>query len=618
MTDSGDTIDAIIEAIRQGDFDYALTALDRTVRQTEGPANGIIAGSVFERYPTGQRELYLRLYRTIARGYKQRGADDSAANCYRRAIAIDPDFPANYNNLGNALKRLGRSGAAREAYSEAIRRKPSYAGAYNNLGALLHDLDDLAGALDAYRQAYAHAPEEPAVLGNYYRCLRDACDWKGLGEIEEKLRRLLPELVAKGENTNFSPLQALSMPIPGRLQCAIARERAEAARRDPLPASPAARDERGPHVAYLSADFGQHPVGRLVQDVIRRHDRSVLKVSAFAIGGDPHHPVRRKIAGACDLFHDGTADSDDALAARIRDAGIDILVDLMGHTRGARLGIMARRPAPIQATWLGFAGSTGADWIDYAIVDETVAPARNADHFSEHRAILPRCYLPDGARPELPNAPTRKQAGLPARGFVFCCFNAPPKIDPEVFEVWMRILARVPGSVLWLRYAGETVMDNLRKHASACEIDPNRLVFAGLVRHIDHLARLARAGLFLDTFYCNGHSTVLDALWCGVPTVARRGKTFATRVGASLLHAVGLDELVADSASDYEEIAVATAQDRNRLQRLEGVLKRARRSGPLFDPSHAAACLDAAFLAMWKRHRAGQPPAAIEIAPISI
>jgi predicted O-linked N-acetylglucosamine transferase (SPINDLY family) len=368
-------------------------------------------------------------------------------------------------------------------------------------------------------------------------------------------------------------------------------------------------------VGYLSNDFHQHATAMLVAQVFELHDRERFEVRLYSYGASDGSPMRARLEQAGDAFVDITGLSDLEAARLIRDDRIDLLVDLKGHTLNARTAIMAMRPAPVQVAYLGFPGTMGADFIDYVITDPVVTPAAMADGFSEKLAWMPDCYQPNDRRRQADPPPTRAACGLPEQGFVFCCFNQTYKIRPELFDVWCRLLAATPGSVLWLLNSNPQAGANLKREAAARGVDPARIVFAPLVPSHRNLARLAHADLFLDTLPVNAHTTASDALWSGVPLVTCPGDTFVGRVAASLLHAVGLPGLVADDLTQYESLARSLAADPARIAALKAHLRAARDTAPLFDSARTTRSLEDLYLRMARRWQDGLAPEHLEPRP---
>jgi protein O-GlcNAc transferase len=330
--------------------------------------------------------------------------------------------------------------------------------------------------------------------------------------------------------------------------------------------------------------------------------------------------MRKRLVAAFDRFYDVRTKSDGEVAKLLHDLQVDIAIDLMGHTRDSRPGILASRPAPIQASYLGFPGTTGAQFIDYIIADETVALFELQPFYTERIVHLPDSYLVNETKRNIVEAsPSRQQAGLPENGFVFCCFNNNWKITPDLFGIWMRLLHEVEGSVLWLARGNERAQRNLRKEAQARGIDPLRLVFAGRVPlYDDHLARHRLADLFLDTLPYNAHTTASDALWTGLPVLTCKGSAFAGRVAASLLCAVGLPELVTHCLEDYEALALNLATDPLHLQSIRRKLEVNRLTYPLFDTDRSRRHIEAAYTAMWETWQRGEPPASFAVEQLGL
>jgi protein O-GlcNAc transferase len=346
----------------------------------------------------------------------------------------------------------------------------------------------------------------------------------------------------------------------------------------------------------------------LAAALFEAHDRTRFEVIAFSCGPHDRSAMRRRLDAAFDRFFDVRGESDEAIAARIRDTGIDILVDLKGHTEQGRLEVLARRPAPVQVHYLGYPGTLGGEAVDYFIADRVVVPAGADQFFTEKLVFLDGCYqVNDRRRAIAAETPSRLQCGLPERGFVFCCFNNNYKITPDMFAAWMRLLNAVEGSVLWL-LADRGSEDNLRREAASRGIDPRRLVLASRLPLDAHLARHRVADLFLDTAPVNAHTTASDALWAGLPLITCAGRSFVSRVAASLLSAVGLPELVTTDLREYEELALALARTPERLAELRGKLEAGRATASLFDTARTCRQLEAAYLRMAEICRRGEPP----------
>ncbi len=367
-------------------------------------------------------------------------------------------------------------------------------------------------------------------------------------------------------------------------------------------------------MGYLSSEFGEHPVAAQIVGLLEGHDRAGFEVIGLFTGREDDSRMFRRVVAACDRFFQLNRMEDREAATTIREAEIDILVDLNGHTMGWRPAILKYRPAPVIATYLGYAGSTGADFVDYIIGDPHVTPFELAPGFSEKIVQLPDTFWPtDPALPE-PAQVGRAELGLPQDAFVFCCFNSNHKIRPRLFDSWARILNTIPDSLLWIRDSSAAMNERFRQEARARGVDAARMHFAGRTDDLGlHFGRQAQADLFLDTSPYNAHATACDALWSGLPVLTLRGNSFASRVSAGFLVNLGLDELVATSFDDYEEKAITLARDARILSGLRGRLARARKTSPLFDSRKFARSIEAAFRQMQARAMKGEPPAPFRV-----
>ncbi|MBL8491114.1 MAG: tetratricopeptide repeat protein [Rhodocyclaceae bacterium] len=517
---------------------------------------------------------------------------------YERLDGLMPDHAMVKFHLGLNRLRINRNTPALAALREAEALGLAEKALWVNLGTALARLDRVDEALAYLERAAPDYAADPSAHVFAFALRQKICDWRGHAD----LRRTLLEPAVAGASPDAYP--ALPFPFtsfPGPIdegeQLAIARRFAAFVARGIVPYREHPDAGRGPRIrlGYLSADFHDHATAHLMLGMFKRHDRSRFEVYAYSYGPEDGSEYRRRIRAEAEHFVDLAALSDRDAAARIHADGIDVLVDLKGYTREARTGILAWRPAPAQVAWLGYPGSMGAPFIDYALVDARVVPAEAARHYSETLLHMPHCYqVNDDEQAIAAESPTRAEAGLPAKGFVFCSFCAHYKLDPAVFDAWAAILARVPGSVLWLIDGYPAARDNLRREIAARGISPRRLVFAPRVRKDLHLTRHRLADLFLDTFAYNAHTTMSDALWAGLPAITVPGRTFATRVGVSLLTAAGLPELVAPDPAAYVELAVALARDRKQLAGLRERLAATREVAPLFDT--------AGFVRDWEAH----------------
>ena len=538
---------------------------------------------------------------------------EEAVASFDRAVALTPDHAEIHANRGNALLSLGRAEEALASYDRAIALRPDFAQAHVNRGDALKELQRFADAIASYETALAFDPRHKHAFGAAADCAMRLCDWGWRARHQDDLRHHIIE-----QTSIIPPFLALVHfdDPPLQLRCAKNWIKDQiSAPPQPKATGPAWRNHRI-RVAYLSADFRRHATAYLIAELVERHDRERFEVIGVSYGPDDQSDMRARLVGAFDRFLDVTRSSDEEVAQLLNRSRVDIAVDLMGHTQYARPGILASRPAPIQATYLGFPGTTGADFIDYIIADPIVAPFDRQPWFTEKIVHLPDCYQAnDTTRRIATRTPTREECGLPAEGFVFCCFNTCWKITPAVFDVWMRLLQAIPGSVLWLLRDNPEAEANLRKEAAARGTDPVRLVFADRLAPDEHLARHRLADLFLDTLPYNAHTTASDALWAGLPLLTCRGDTFAARVAASLLNAVGLPGLVTNSLADYEALGLRLATDGSLLRRFRARLEENRLTQPLFDTERFRQHIEAAYQTMWERWQRGEGPGSFSVEP---
>ena len=533
--------------------------------------------------------------------------DAALADC-DAAIALAPREASGHFARGLRLEDLGRTDEAIRSYDRVLaltgRGHPEHLQALNNRCVALVGLQRYGEAVDGLRQILAVEPQHTYALGGYAHVQRLICDWSDAEAIEAALR----EAVLR-DSAEIPPGTLLAYFDDAQLQLAGARN--YATRNMPLAAprpAPAQAHDRL-RIAYLSADFHSHATMQLAIELFERHDRSRFEVCAISFGPDDNSAMRRRTIAAFESFHDVTAHSDAEIAALMREREIDIAVDLKGFTTGARPQVFAQRAAPLQVNYLGFPGTLGSEAYDYILADGMVAPLAMQPAFSEQIVQLPHSYQPNDARRVVPTpAPSRAEAGLPEQGLVFCSFNNTYKITPAVFDVWMRLLGAIDGAVLWLLNDNALAAANLRKQAAARGVDPARLVFAPRVPLEAHLARHGLADLFLDTLPYSAHTTASDALWMGLPLLTCLGGAFAGRVGASLCHAVGLDDLIAPDLGAYEQMALALANDPARRAAIRAHLEGGRHRLPLFDADLYRRGVEAAFQTMWARHISGQPP----------
>ena len=534
-----------------------------------------------------------------------RGQWEASLLSYEKAIALAPLYAQAHYNRGNTLKAMGRWDASLASYDAALLIDPHYADAHHNRGHVLAEQKQYEQAVRSYDAALTYKSYIPYVSGTRLNLKMHGCDWSHFQLEYEALRAqiLLGKKVCP-------PFPLLAMTDDPALQLRAAQIWIQD--KHPVPASNRHRFKKTQHtrlrVGYFSADFWSHPVAHLIAGVFEAHDRSKFEVFAFSSGPDTQDPVRKRLEGAFEHFHDVRLQTDREVIAHARKCELDIAVDLSGLTKGCRPGLFAERVAPIQINYLGYPGTMGADYIDYLLGDAILIPEQSRQYYSEKIIYLPHSYQAnDRKRVIADKTLTRSELGLPDTGFVFCCFNNHFKILPETFNGWIRILQQVTGSVLWLMAGSASVMSNLKAHAQSIGIDPARLVFAPHMPLDEHLARHRAADLFLDCLPYNAHTTASDALWAGLPVLTCTGHAFASRVAASLLHAIGLPELVTSSQSTFECLAIELANDPAKLSALRTKLDANRLTTPLFDTERLTRHLEAAYGLAQARKRAELP-----------
>lgn len=550
------------------------------------------------------RPDYAEAHYNLGNALRKQQAVAPAIAAYSQALAIRPDYAEAHNNLGMAYQQQRQPEAALAAYGRALAIKPKSADTLYNLGSLLTELKNFPGAIDAYRLTLAIDPNRPGAHAQRLFAQANICDFAVYDDYAA--------LKAAGslDSEAVTPFTMLVFEDDPERQLAYSRAwSAQAAVLAPPPLSlPAKAAGERIRIGYFSADFHDHATLCLMSGLFREHDRDRFEVIVYSYGPPCDGPLRAQLVQDVDRFIDVRELPDPAIVELARADALDIAVDLKGYTQHSRAQIFVQRLAPIQIAYLGYPGSMGAGFMDYLIADNTVIPPAEQRFYSERIVRLPGSYQPNDERRAIADTTTtRASFGLPRDGFVFCCFNQNYKISPREFAIWMRLLDAVQGSVLWLLRSNQWAEANLRREAEACGIDPARLVFADTLPQAEHLARLRHADLFLDTFNVNAHTTASDALWAGLLVLTKAGRQFAARVGASLVSAVGLPELVVDSEADYEARALELATTPARLAGLRERLAANRLTQPLFDTVGYARKLEAGFAAVYERRLAGLP-----------
>ena len=647
----------VLERLRR--WDEALQSYEKAVALNPGDALTLFnRGSVLKelkRFDAAlasygqaliQRPDYAEAY--INRGHvlQEMSRFEEALSSYDKAIELKPVYPPAFVGRSGALQKLNRNQEAAESLQHAADLQSEYASIFANqavvlcgqhryeeamqlfgralslkpdsaefnylYGFLLMLLKRVEEGIASYDRALALDPEYKFLIGLRQHARMTLCNWAGL---DTALAQVVQGLQARRKVAPpLATLGLLDSPSLHRVAAEIfaQQECPSNASLGALPAHP--RSDRI-RIGYFSADFRIHPVSLLTAGMIEAHDRSRFEIFAFAFGADVPDHVRNRLRGAFDHFTDVDQQSVEDVAILARKLRIDIAVDLMGFTHGCRPAIFAMRAAPVQVNFLGYPGTLGTDFMDYLVADRVLVPAGSEQHYAEKIIYLPDSYQPNDSEREISERIfSREELGLPSEGFVFCCFNRAFKLLPATFDTWMSILKRVPGSVLWLSEGSASVVANLQREAEARGVDGRRLVFAKLMTGLEHhLSRHRSAGLFLDTLPFNAHTTASDALWTGVPVVTCIGEAMPGRVAASLLHAVGLPELITGTLAEYEELAVRLATHPAELEQVREKLARGRLSGPLFDTARYTRNLESAYEQIYERSLAGLAPEHIHV-----
>jgi predicted O-linked N-acetylglucosamine transferase (SPINDLY family) len=530
---------------------------------------------------------------------------DEAIAAYGDALTLQPDLADAWLGCGNVYVRRKRYNDALVAFDKAVAIKPDLAAAWLGRGNVYAELRRYGDALPAFNKAFTLKPGDPFAEGARLHAKMRLCDWSKL----EAERVHLEASIRTGVPTSPFAVLAVSASAQIQQECANVFCSAEY----PGAGAPLWRGDRYNHqrirLAYLSADFGEHPVSFLMAGVFEWHSRERFEAVALSYRPPDHSDLSTRLRDSFDQFIDVQERSDAEVSNLVRDLEIDIAVDLMGHTSNSRTAILAHRPAPVQINYLGYPGTMGADYIDYIIGDPWVISEEQRQFYTEKVIWLPNTFQANDSERKISEVcPSRAAAGLPENAFVFCVFNNSYKITPAVFDVWMRLLQRTPGSVLWLLADNPTVEGNLRREAEGRGVDAGRLIFAPRIPYADYLARYRLADLCLDTQPFNAGTTASDALWAGLPLITCAGEAFAARMASSLLRAVGMPELVTGSMADYEALAAELASDPGLMASTRAKLAHNRLSKPLFDTALFTRHLEAAYMAAHERAQAGLPP----------
>ncbi len=542
------------------------------------------------------------------------GKNDQAIKNYRRAIKLAPGFIDAYSNLGTALQAIGHLDESIACYRKATELDWEDPNPYYNLGNILKNNGDVRKATDAYEMAIKLEPDFSDAYNQLIDIARQCCLWRKLREYSKKLDQLTLASVSQHIIYGETPFTAIVGHDDPERNVRIAKRWssmiAASAKNAPFSFKTFTLSKhRRLRIGYVSGNFTDHPVGHLIKNMFSCHDRKKFKIYGYSFGEGDTKGYRKAVKEGCDTFYDIDTQSFDATARQIYHDKIDILVDLMGYTDGARFEIFARHPAPIQVAYLGFPGSTGADFIDYQIVDRVLVPPDQVHNYSEKLIFMPDCYQVNDRTQIISRKQfKRSDVGLPEDAFVFASFNKVSKITPEMFRSWVRILHAVPKSVLWLPQSILDAEANIKKEAKKKGLHPERIIFAKNLSLEEHLKRLTLADLMLDTHPYSGGATTSHALRMGVPVVTVAGKSYIARMSASLLTSVGLSELITPSFVTYEQLAIKLATDHQRLKEIKNKLKKNLKTTTLFNTEQFVTNLEEAYIKIWNHYISGSKP----------
>ena len=590
----------------------------------------------------------------LGNAYQEIGAIDRAIALYEKAIKIDPGYGKAFNNLGTALRSKRKLREAESQFRKSIRLSPNDSEAYHNLGNVRYDQGDLKSAalwydkalsinprsvptrinrgiifqetdasdqaLDYFKAAWELDPQNSKTLSLMLHELYQRCDWSRLKEFNTALDQFTANELARGYRPNEMPFLSLIRTTDPMLNFRVAQRWSQEISKSIIGNKGSTKfkhirqNPKKIAIGYLSNNFRNHPTSHLIRDIFDLHDRTrfVINAYSYGIGDDSLH--REEIKRNCDMFVDLSNSNHEDAARRIYEDHVDILVDLVGYMRGNRLEICAYRPAPVQVRWLGLAGTTGSEFFDYLITDRIITPENESSFFSEKFIYMPDTYQVNSKPLKNSNAIcSREDFGLPKKGFIYCCFCSVYKIDARVFNIWMKILKNVPGSVLWLMKNNSAAVNNLKKESDNSGVDPKRIVFAEKMTKEDHLERLKLADIALDTIAVTGAATTSDALWSGIPVISMKGNHFASRMTASILSAIGLEDLAVQTEYSYQRLAVEIGTNPSKLKEIKKRLRINRLEKPLFDTQVYVDNLEKAYEEMWKRHVSGKKPDMIRV-----
>ncbi|NVK14645.1 MAG: UDP-N-acetylglucosamine-peptide N-acetylglucosaminyltransferase [Rhodobacteraceae bacterium] len=551
------------------------------------------------------REQVVRLMKLSRRKAVERSFKD-AVYLMEQALELDPKNRSIHTALGEIYELMEKRDKAILCHVEALRLEPQNPECLAYIGSYLMRIGQDEEAINYFQDCLKFAPSNEVVFARMMHLKRRKCDWSEFGKARKKIKNFSKVMKAIDP---FSFLSVVDDPEMQKQYSVLAANANKVCKEETASfTAPLAKKDKI-RIGYFSCDFLDHATMYLIGRMFELHDRDRFEIYIYDYGAMTQQEGRLRAEKSADVYRQVGGVASETIVEQARADGLDIAIDLKGHTKGNRINLFDHRMAPVQISYLGYPGTSGVDAIDYMVADPVVVPPKYRKHYTEKVLYLPDCYQSnDDSRKASGNVPTRADVGLPEDALVFCSFNSPYKVSPEEFDIWMKLLKLVPDSVLWFYAAHDDIRANIRSEAKRRGISPERIVFAGFAKQEDHLARLPLADIFLDTFFVNAHTTASDALWAGVPVVTKVGKQFAARVAASLLHSVGMDELTTSTPQQYQALALKLARDRDYLTDVKARVKQGIETGPLYDTETFTRNFEALLEKTLERFNAGLKP----------
>ena len=536
---------------------------------------------------------------------------EEAIKSYNNAININPEYADAYYNKGLVFHELKKLESAVQNYDKAIKINPKHIMSHNNKGFALQQLKKVDASLKSYNEAYKINPNFNFLFGKLIHTKNKLCKWETFDEDMNSLKEKLNK--NKVASLPFSILSLYDSPLLQRKTSEMYIKETFPKKNISKPITKSLANKKI-RLGYYSADFYNHAMSYLLAKLFELHDKSKFEIIAFSFSPERDDEMSKRISNAFDQFIKVNFKTDKEISELSRELKIDIAIDLMCFTTNSRTGIFSEKCAPIQINYLGYPGTSGANFIDYIIADKNLIPKENQKYYSENIIYLPNTYQVRDSTQKISNKIfTKDELGLPKNSFVFCCFNQNYKITPSVFDIWMRLIKKVEKSVLWLIKDNDVAVYNLKKEAEKRGVKSDRIIFAKHMPISEHLARHKIADLFVDTFPYTAHTTCSDALWSGLPVITRTGQSFASRVAGSLLNAVNLKELITKTEKEYEDLILELAKNPKKLKEIKNKLKKNRLKEPLFNSKLYTKKIESAYKKIYERYNSNLSLKNIEI-----